>query len=373
MRVEGLLERMNEIFDAARSLPWGMHALVAVALLGGLALWLVGQSILKPLIVTLCTIVGGAVGLMLLPSFGLGELRSYELIGLGLVGGLVVGLVVYRSAMALAFGVVLGTLAPLAAAAYLDFRATHFDSMSETEHASASSAWFSETGRWAMDRTEAARAWGDDARRRVETVRPFMGFIQPASYQGEEGPGDDPAPSRSRVREAIDALRNNPAYQANIPSDRDANADTEPGRFLGDSSDARASFDDSTGGTVGAAVKQFIGDATAKLGERWRSRSADQQAVIAGAGVIGLGLGVTIGLWMPAWGAGAVTAMFGSAVWLAAFSWLSGATSMPWRYALERTPGEWLGIWAGCAFLGACIQWSGVLKRKKHKPKAEGE
>ena len=110
--------------------------------------------------------------------------------------------------------------------------------------------------------------------------------------------------------------------------------------------------------------------ATDEVRTQWAALPRPHQAVVGLAAIVGLAGGVVLGLAMPTWAAGAVTSLFGAAIWIPCLVWLSNAFGAPWRGQFDRTPAAWLAIWAVVAFIGMLAQWSGVLGGKKAKAKA---
>ncbi|MFN7022262.1 MAG: hypothetical protein ACK4WH_13170 [Phycisphaerales bacterium] len=120
--IEALLGLMSRALEGIQDLPLGVHLLIGLAMAAGLVLWLAGQKVLKPLVVTLLTLLGGVIGGLAVPASVWGQsLSPWHGIGMGALVGLLVGLLLYRSAMAVGFGVVLGALMPLGAATILHY------------------------------------------------------------------------------------------------------------------------------------------------------------------------------------------------------------------------------------------------------------
>lgn len=306
---EALLSLMSRALEGLQSLPWGIHAAVALAMAAGLVLWLAGQRVLKPMVVAAIALLGAALGGLLVPSTSWGaELTVWHGLAAGLVVGLLAGLLVFRSAMALGFGVVMGAALPLIAASVLQFYPIASPESSETMR-DAEDAWHRVT------------AFGEELPDRVD---PEGYRIVAARWMDEtEAAGLDGVPENLR-----------PA------ADR---------------------------------ISEAWGTATTEARSHWESLPRSHQAVIGLSGVVGLAGGVVAGLAMPAWASAMVTALFGAAIWLPAFVWLSNAMGAPWRSQFDRSPGAWLAIWAAVALAGMVVQWSGVFKKRavaKAKPAA---
>jgi hypothetical protein len=347
--VHDLLARMKETFDAISALPWGAHALVALAMAAGITLWVRGQSILKPLIVALAAILGGVLGLLVLPHTPWGDSSPvYYGLGIGVFAGIVVGMLLYRSAMAVAFGIVLGSLLPLGMAAYLD------------------SARPGESGDAATDETRFLQPFTDIGRATADA----FSDVSSASSASDDSPSQREG-AGGRVQDAVYSLVTSQLTENLIPATFTAPLPS-PSRFSGspaqredkDTSATEAPADDNEPSEASAdlpgseRVRAFLETAWTEAKERWETRPPAQQTMIVGSAVVGAVAGIFIGLVMPGWGAAAVTAMFGAAVWLPCFVWLSGALSLPWLDALDRTPLQWLMVWGGASLVGMTVQWA---------------
>lgn len=354
---EALLDLMSRALEGLQSLPWGVHALIALGMAAGLVLWLVGQRMLKPLLVMLIGLVGAMVGAMILPASGLSVWHG---IGFGLVGGLLVGLLLYRSAMAVGFGLVLGAALPLIAASVLQF------------YPVAGTA--RET---AMGGVEGA--WSDIERRMVQASDAAPRGVSVLLAAG--GLGDGPAASlgSSWMHEGAGAPVDLAAGLASAEQMLGAAGLGSEGRDDGRGRESlrgwrlmTASQEPEADVEVESAMPENLAPVAdrirtcwstmlseAKAG--WSSMPRPHQAIVGLAGVLGLALGVIAGLALPGWAASTVTALFGAAIWLPCFVWLSNAFSAPWRTSLDRSPAAWLAIWGGVAFVGMVVQWSGWL------------
>lgn len=273
---------MSRALEGLNGLPWGVHLMVTLFMAVGLIVWLTGERMLKPLVVAAAAAIGGVLGALVVPSTSWGaSMTIWHGVGLGLAGGLIVGLLLFRSAMAVGFGVVLGALLPLIAASALQFYSTD--------------------------------AGPESAARESSTVL--------AHFQTQK------ADSKVDLQKVPENLR--PAAER---------------------------------------IGEFWTRFTAELGERWSRMPGSHHAIILMAAAIGLAAGVIGGLSMPRWAGGAVASMFGAGLWLPSFVWLSNALQAPWKQAMDRSPAEWLVIWAGVALLGMIAQWSGLTGGKKKKP-----
>lgn len=341
---EALLNLMSRALEGLNALPWGIHAVVALGMAVGLVLWLAGRRVLKPLLITLAAVIGGLVGGLIVPSASWGaSLSVWHGVGIGLAAGLIVGLLLYRSAMAVTVGVVMGAALPLIAATVLQF----YPIAGSTESSPVAAAVESGDGwerfdgqRWtpirqAAPRSEPARVERDDG------SAPLDGFrVMAANWLGDRKVGA----ALAQIENLAPGAKGDGAGEAvKVP------ANLKP---------------------VADRVSEAWATATGEVRTQWGALPRPHQAVVGLAAVAGLAGGVVLGLAMPIWAAGAVTSLFGAAVWIPCLVWLSNAFGAPWRTHFDRTPAAWLAIWGVVAFIGMLVQWSGVLGGKNAKAKA---
>lgn len=306
---EAVLNLMSRALEGLSSIPWGVHAAVALVMAVGLVLWLVGQRMVKPLLVGLAAAVGAGLGGLLVPSTSWGaSLTVWHGLGVGAIAGLIVGLLLYRSAMAVGFGVVMGAALPLAAATVLQF------------YPVGGAAGRAATEHW----NEFEQAVGEWERDGVSALVGAPGAVDPGGVRIRPASFMDDAVEAEGVAQAIE----------NAPENLRPAA-----------------------GAISAAWS----NATARVRDGWEQLPAPHRAIVGFAGVLGLAGGVILGLIMPAWAAAGVTSLFGSAIWLPSFVWLSNAMSAPWKQTLDRSPATWLAIWVAAGVVGMIVQWSGVL------------
>ncbi len=344
---EALLNLMSRALEGLNSLPWGIHAVVALGMAVGLVLWLAGRRVLKPLLITLAAITGGLLGGLIVPSTSWGaSLTVWHGVGLGLIAGLVVGLLLYRSAMAVSVGVVMGAALPLIAAAVLQFHPLSGSSSSGpvasgAEGVEIEDGWERFNGHeWVPAATARStqNAWASDA---ADTGASADGFrVMAANLLDERGV--------SATLAKLDDLA------SSVKGDGAGDPVKVPDNLR----------------PVADRVSEAWATATGEVRTQWAALPSAHQAVVGLAAVIGLAGGVVLGLAMPTWAAGAVTSLFGAAIWIPCLVWLSNAFGAPWRTVFDRTPAAWLAIWGVVAFVGMLVQWSGVLGGKKAKPAA---
>ncbi|MBL8764410.1 MAG: hypothetical protein JNM07_09095 [Phycisphaerae bacterium] len=269
------VDSVRGFVSQVQALPWGVHGVAAAAMIAGLILWLKGRVVLKPMLVLLAATLGAAGGYFVFPVSPLKDTVSpHTGLGIGLVLGAVLGLALYRFAMAVSLGVVSAVAASLVA----------------------------------------------------------LAFTVP---EGESVSPIDLDQGREMVNRASDA---------GVAVGQDA--------------------------TASDRVRAFIETISAELRSSWEAIPTGRRLILAGAAAGGLLLGLAGGLLLPAWGASAVTAMFGSAIWIPNLLWLARATGIPIPAALEFGPRGWLTVWAAVSLAGMAMQWRGLLKRRK-KPEPE--
>lgn len=324
---EALLDLMSRALEGLSSLPWGVHAAMALAMAAGIVLWLCGQRVLKPLLVTVAVLMGAVIGGLVVPSTTWGEpLGVWQGMGLGGVLGLLIGLLLYRSAMAVGFGVVLGAALPLISASVLEFYpiAGAAEGTRASVGRAAEDGW-SQVGEWKA-RVPAGGASVDGVR------------VIAASWM-DDGGGSTAA---AEIERAVGrGLRGSEGGKTAL------SAEQLPENLR----------------PAAECIGQAWSTATACAREQWNQMPSEHRAVVGLAGVIGLAGGVVAGLLMPAWAGGMVTSLFGAAVWLPCFVWLSSAMRAPWREWLDRSPAAWLAIWGAVALAGMIVQWRSAAKR----------
>jgi hypothetical protein len=80
----------------------------------------------------------------------------------------------------------------------------------------------------------------------------------------------------------------------------------------------------------------------------WGQLSPEHRLILTGSAGIGLAAGIILGVVLPAWAAGLVTALLGAGVWLSAATWLALAVAAPGSEHLERRRAN--GSSSGSAF-----------------------
>jgi hypothetical protein len=303
------LAAMETTFETLRSLPWAAHALVVVAMIGGIVLWLFGRVVLRPVSVVLFAALGGALGLLVVTLTALGTntgVLSGVLVGMAVGAG--AGLLLFRFAMAVGFSLVLGTAAPMAAAILLDVVAPR----------SPDDDWDRGGDAWAeRDGSGGTLALEDQYLRGVQRYEEMRKNL------GESGAGDS-------ARAAATA----------------------------DDPEARRAAALHAASAAGEHVRAFASAVRDEAVYRWEGLSGRDRLVLGVGSVGGAALGFLLGLAMPGWAAGAASAMIGSLVWLAAGVWLLRAADAPGQGVIDSVGARgWLAAWAVASAAGMIVQW----------------
>lgn len=109
----------DHLGDLAQWVPSqaALLGILAAAAIAGIVLWLAGRIVLKPAIVFLLALAGGGLGAIAAPMLAGNEpIPVAAGAGIGLALGALLGLIVFRFAMAVALGATLAVALPLAAA-----------------------------------------------------------------------------------------------------------------------------------------------------------------------------------------------------------------------------------------------------------------
>jgi hypothetical protein len=315
------IDQVGDAVAQLRSLPWAAHALAAGALAAGIILWLIGRRVLKPMVVVLCALLGAAIGFVAIPMTALaGSVSVYVGLVVGLAAGALLGALLYKFSMAIGLGLVLGVAAPLTVAAGMSFRAPNAGAAAP-EQAARTPASEGEPDGDAESDSFPAQVTEEVIRRQIDNLRKQL-----------EGDGTAPEGEHS-------------ATPAEAPTD-----------------DARALEDvmRSTGERVQAFAKAVAED----VATGWGQLAPRHRLMLTGSAGVGLAMGIILGIVLPGWSAGMVTALLGAGIWLCAGSWLAIAAGMPGVEHLHRPAREWLVVWLGVSALGMVVQWVGMAKKK---------
>lgn len=324
MSLQDVLELMSRALEGISNLPWGVHLAVALAMAAGLVIWLAGEKFLKPMVVLLCAGIGATVGLLLTsatPWGQSGSMGAYQHLFIGLGVGAILGFLIFRSAAALGLGVVLAMLLPLGTAAIINF----------AEGSSGKRSTAMSEPEWQY---EGQRDQIDQARAVIRTVR-FMQDEEDTTPSESSGGGSGGG-AVERAKAAIKVER--------VPDN------LKPGV---------------------EAVSAFWDKLGEQAREGWNRWSGRDQAILATVSALGLAIGVIWGMSVPKWSGVAISAMFGSAMWLPAFVWLSNAMGAPWSKTLDLSPLHWLAVWGCVGVVGMAVQYSGIIPGTKAKAGAK--
>lgn len=330
MLADDIIQPGKDLLETFRSLPWAVHGVVALALISGLVLWLHGRRVLKPMIVVVFVLIGAAIGFFVTPLTPLqGTISVYAGLFLGGAVGALLGALLYRFAMAVGLGLVLAVVAPVVAVVVLDAK---------------------------------LGAEQPDGTLTAEQLR-LRGV-------GEAPPDQDHALSGdllARGQKLRDSLKD-AATRATSPLSAQEASDAITGSEPGAGAPPK-SEDASTEllRTATERITAFLEALGSELASAWEALPPGTRVTLVGSASLGMGLGVLLGLFLPRWTAGAVTAMLGAAIWLPAGVWLIGATGTSWSESLHMSASTWLITWAAASVVGMLIQWRGLLRRKKKR------
>lgn len=374
--------------DALENLPWLVQIPVGLALVAGLALWLAGRRLIRPVTILVGLGVGGLLGFLVLPVL-IPTLNISPYLGLlgGAACGLTIALLLYQVATAITFGSAIGAGCGVAAAAILGTALTL-----------PASAQFDAPDLTAQQPDTPGQIGGGEQPVFVPPPTPWNPRIEPLPepYRGPEG-ADVENPGVIRGKPVVTKPRVvTPANEGKPAAvKKPAAVDADPRAKVRTST---------TGGAVVERVESAVGEGAAeRVGKFWQaarstwdvwweSVPAKNRPWIIGATGVGIFVGTVLGLLLPAWSAGAVTALAGAAIWLPAALWLGMAWSVPGFG--NKTPtgvslqglsaGGWIAVWLVIAVIGVACQWYGLMPgkgkggaagkgKKKRKRKADAD
>lgn len=297
----------TSLTSAVQALPIAAHLLAGGALGAGLILWCMGRRVVKPMFALVGGLVGGGAGFLLAPAFGPAEIGGiaspYLGLGVGAVLGLIAGVMLFRFAVAISTGTVLG-LAGVLVSLIL------------------------------MTSPEVQAEAGD-----------ALGAAALQTFQGpEDGSADETvAPG----------------------ADPSALAPPAPAEFVPSVDAALSEETKLKMKAVAERVEAFLAALGEELRPRWEALPGRARLTIIAAGLGGAAVGFLLGLVMPQRSSAAVTALFGAAVWLPAAVWLAHALDAPGREILNLSALAWTVTWVVLAAVGFAAQVSGMRRPKK--------
>lgn len=345
----------GQFLDGVLSNSATVPVALGLATIVGLIFWLVGKRFAKPGAALSGAILGAAVGLVLAGSLGgpsgaspgpAGTLVAEQLgttssslalnakvaVPLGLLIGAVAGLLLNRAASVSAMAIVGGAALTLSAAGVLAVRP-----LNHTEQTTA------------IDRNA---AWRTELTSLVGHARDGLNSAQSADSTWRTDALEE-AEHLARAAEAVGIRWSGGAGRAN-PSDNETTKHHRSG--LAD----RAS----------AAIHTHVSGLAHSFSDVLSVQPGGHRAVMVMAAILGIAGGVVLGLAKPGMACAAATAMLGSALWLFGIAALSAWLNAPWSAWLDRPASQWVCAWGVVAALGMCVQWSGLLSRRRPHPTA---
>ena len=327
MQTDQMIQPAQEVLENLRALPWAAHGLVVVSLISGLILWLYGRRVLKPMIVVVFALAGAAAGFVLPPFLPVGGgLSVYVGLAVGAGIGAFLGILLYRFAMAISLGLVLAIIAPIVGVVVLDARF--------------------------------------DAEKREGELSRDEHLLRGVPIEDDDASGDemrkDLIARGEKLRESLKDAAKRMATDE-LEDEAEAALEAESGEAKGEPDT------DVLLRTATERVERFMVALSTEVRAAWADLPSRTRVTLAGSATCGLGLGILLGLLMPKWTAGAVTAMLGAAIWLSAGMWLLTASGLPIGDRIHGSASQWLITWAIASGLGMLIQWQGLMKRKKTK------
>ncbi len=283
-------------------LPPAAHAPIALALVAGFLLWIVGGRLIRPAFAAMGIVIGGLGGFLLLPQLGfeqvLGMPSPYAGLMFGGLSGLIFAIVVFRMAVGIASAGAFALVGLLGGLAFLQVQPMIERGDQDVEV--------------------------DDRAAALATDGGSMSFLE--DLLGE---------NQSTIDHAEEVINN-----AGRESFESLNEDTQS-VMRGAYEQCRAFFD--------ALVTQ--------AGDRWAATSVDERMILMGGTILGAVAGLLIGFVAPKRSSAVVSALAGSAIWLASAVWLMHALEAPGREFLQRSPLVWVIIWLAAAGVGVMLQF----------------
>lgn len=368
--------------DALQNLPWLVHIPVALALIAGLVLWLAGRRLLRPVTIMVGLGLGGLIGFLVLPITMPGfALSPYLGLVAGAATGLTTALLLYQVATAITFGSAIGAGCGVTAAAVLGTALTLPASAQLDPNDNPGQLGGGEQPIYVPP----PPVWNP----RVEPL--------PEPEVGPEGadvenPGVIRAkPVATKPKPQTPAKVNRPTAVKPTAAKKPASETRGPAATPRlEQSPSFVTGHDARGAAAGAAgrVGEFWTAARETWSAWWETVPVKNRPLILGATAAGITAGTVLGLLLPAWSAGVVTALAGAAIWLPAALWLGTAWNVPGfsgrsggASLQSLSPGGWIAVWLVVAVVGVACQWYGLMpggktakgKGKKKKPKADDD
>lgn len=310
------LDAIDRLLATLSNLPIGMHGGALLALLAGLALWLFGAKVLKPMFAILGIALGSVLGAVALPVMGIMQVGSFPSVyvglGVGAVAGLVVACLLFRFALIVSSGLVFAAVGILGVSIYLNQK---------------SPGLIDPPARLLLG---------------TSTDRPESSPVEANSSHDESAAIDETeiaAPERTALGTAA----------------ADAIVDAALPKVQEQAAKARAFLDEM--GDRGSAA--------------WESVGTRERLALTGGGVVGAVLGVLFGVSMPKRSGAMVTALFGASVAFVSTVWLAGATDSALSGMLDQPPLTVTVALAIATVVGMAIQLT-VTNKKSGGAKPAG-
>lgn len=318
---DGAVERG---FNLVQALPGEAHAAMGLMLLVGLALWLFGGRLVKPMFAILGVALGGVVGLIVLPAVGIEQIDgapgTWVGMAIGAVIGLVLALVMLKVALVFAAGLAFAVAGFLGGTIYLQHNPLPSDS-------------------------PPALVFESDAPRDPSGRRLFTN-----PYTGEQVTIDELTRSLKEVRRSLDEAG---THAGDAPPESDG---------LFGLADIEA---------IAVRCRAVIAEASDTIRGHWNALSARERFVVLGSTLGSMALGLLVGFFLPKRTTAGVTALAGSAIWLTAGVWLIDAFAPQYSEMTKLSPQTWGVIWVLVFLVGLVAQLAGLGKSGKKPAKAD--
>lgn len=325
---DGLADRA---FSLVQALPVEAHFTMILVLLGGLALWLFGGRLVKPLFALVGIALGGVVGLIVLPALGLEEVGgapgSLVGMGVGALIGMVISLVLLKVAIIFVAGLGFAAAGFLGATLYLEYNPL-------------------------PDEAPPAFVVEDDTPRDPSGQLLFKNPLTGENMTVEQL-------TRS-LREADSILGGGPGGDGGGDETATENQDQSE-RFA----------------AIAARCRAVVMQAADTVKSHWNALSSRERLVVLGSTFGSMALGMLIGFFMPKKSTAVITALGGSAIWLVAGVWLVDAFLPSLGSVTTQPPEIWAVVWGIVFLLGMTVQFAGPGRPgesdKKPKKKDDDE
>lgn len=287
--------------DSLSSLPLAAHAPIALAMVAGFLLWLIGGRLIRPAFAAAGFVAGAMGGFLLVPMLGFETIlhvpSPYAGLMFGGLLGLIAAIVVFRLAVAISASAALAVAGMMGGMVFLQLSPS-------------------------------------------------------GEAPGERAGASDPARGgeRGATGELADELRD---------LVRDSPFEDAEGRIRDIGRESMAQLDEGTRElmrSVAARSRGFVDRLAAQARALWSATGDRERTILLGSTLLGAAGGLLLGLAAPKRSASIVSAMAGSAVWLASAVWLIHAVEMPGREMLHRAPIAWVTVWLAVALVGMVMQ-----------------